>query len=92
MTIDLSVSTKCPECKKDVYNHCNEDNILSIGERYDYFDIDGFHLYVDFSYKCPFCGSSFKTRNRTWNAKDTIERWQLRQRSRGSISKEGGQK
>ena len=90
MTIDLSISTKCPECRQDVYSHCNEDNILNIGERYDYFDTDGFHLYVDFTYKCPFCGKNFNTRNRTWYAKDTIELWKRKQRRYGQLANEGG--
>ena len=64
--LDLTYDSECPICGKYVIRHvCNRENALRISERYEYYDIDGFHFYKDYIYECPNCKKRFCTRMRT---------------------------
>ena len=68
MFIDIRHSDKCPNCGIDLYEYIwNPQNILSVSDRFDGYDVDGFQLYRNAYYKCPNCGKDFHVRIRSNN-------------------------
>ncbi len=64
--LDVRYDENCPYCNKDVFKHIwKANNILSISDIFEDFDVDGFATYRYAYYKCPHCNRDFciKVRN-----------------------------
>ena len=64
--LDLTYNSECPVCGKFIIGHvCDREKTLSVSDRYEYYDIDGFNFYRDYIYECPHCKKRFYTRMKT---------------------------
>ena len=64
--IDGSGDCECPYCENDLYKYIwDPQNIISVSDKYDHYGVDGFKLYRNAYYKCPYCGKGFYVKVRS---------------------------
>jgi DNA-directed RNA polymerase subunit RPC12/RpoP len=59
----------CPYCGQNVFETiCDDEQVISVSDRYEKFDHDGFRYYRNYTYACPYCGEKFYASKRSFYA------------------------